>query len=263
MDTRRRRSSSYDEADENGPYGSQSKTINTRIRIYTLLTVGTILCYMYYGYLSSSFRGFQYQSSGTFSKPEGLPATESEDVPAATVSSAIEVEVSTVSSSLVAAAPTPDSSMFWLANVEHKGVAPYNKDKDYKVFRNVIEFGAKGDGTTDDTDAINAAISGGDFARCGLGCDSSTIAPAIVYFPPGKYLVTRPIIAMYYTQLVGNPLEIPVLLAAKDFSGMAVIDTDPYGAGGKNWYVNQNNFFRGIRNFVIDLTMMDPSEGVG
>ncbi|KAK6335693.1 hypothetical protein TWF696_002458 [Orbilia brochopaga] len=68
---------------------------------------------------------------------------------------------------------------------------------------------------------------------------------------------------MYYTQLVGNPLDKPVLLAAKSFKGMAVIDTDPYGPFGQNWYINQNNFFRAIRNFVIDLTEMDPAEGTG
>ena len=33
-------------------------------------------------------------------------------------------------------------------------------------------------------------------------------------------------------------------------------DADPYipGGNGAQWYVNQNNFFRSIRNFVIDLT---------
>ena len=42
---------------------------------------------------------------------------------------------------------------------------------------------------------------------------------------------------------------------------MAVIDSDPYEQGGQNWFVNQNNFFREVRNFVIDITAMDPSKG--
>lgn len=118
-----------------------------------------------------------------------------------------------------------------------------------------------GDGFTDDTTAINNAISSG--PRCGHGCDSSTIAPALVYFPPGTYLVSAPIIQLYYTQLVGDALQLPVLKAAPSFQGIAVIDSDPYGPGGVNWYTNQNNFFRQVRNFVIDLTKLPATTGTG
>jgi glucan 1,3-beta-glucosidase len=38
-------------------------------------------------------------------------------------------------------------------------------------------------GVTDDTAAINAAISSG--GRCGQGCDSTTVTPAVIYFPKG------------------------------------------------------------------------------
>ena len=44
---------------------------------------------------------------------------------------------------------------------------------------------------------------------------------------------------------------------------MAVIDADPYTDEGSNWYTNQNNFFRQIRNLVIDLTAMPPEVGAG
>lgn len=39
------------------------------------------------------------------------------------------------------------------------------------------------------------------------------------------------------------------------------LDADPYipGGGGAQWFVNQNNFFRSVRNFVIDLRQMPPS----
>jgi glucan 1,3-beta-glucosidase len=56
---------------------------------------------------------------------------------------------------------------------------------------------------------------------------------------------------------------LPVLKAASGFSGMAVIDSDPYTDTGANWYTNQNNFFRQVRNFVIDLTAMPQSSGAG
>lgn len=80
---------------------------------------------------------------------------------------------------------------YWLENIHHQGVAPFapNATK-YKVFRNVREYGAVGDGVHDDTAAIkcaflpidahvimlifcSAAISTG--SRCGnLTCGSST-----------------------------------------------------------------------------------------
>lgn len=59
-----------------------------------------------------------------------------------------------------------------------------------------------GDGVTDDTTAINAAISDG--GRCGATCGSSSVYPAFVYFPPGTYLVSSPIIQYYNTELFGN-----------------------------------------------------------
>lgn len=75
------------------------------------------------------------------------------------------------------------------------------------------------------------------------------------------YLVSTPIIAYYYTQLIGDARTPPTLLASSSFDGIAVIgvlftsklnrgslmtthsDADPYipGGGGAQYYVNQNN----------------------
>ena len=120
-----------------------------------------------------------------------------------------------------------------------------------------------GDGSADDTVAINNAVSSGN--RCGEGCDSSTVKPAIVYFPAGTYLVSKPIVQYYYTQFIGDPHNLPVIKATPDFQGIAVLDTDPYipGGNGAQWYTNQNNFFRQIRNFVIDITSMPIGLGAG
>ena len=116
-------------------------------------------------------------------------------------------------------------------------------------------------GSTDDTVAINAAVSSGN--RCGQGCDSSTVTPALVYFPPGTYVVSAPIIQYYYTQFVGDAVTLPTIKAAPGFQGMALIDADPYADGGINWFTNQNNFFRQVRNFIIDTTAMPVGVGAG
>lgn len=152
-------------------------------------------------------------------------------------------------------------SSYWVADIARNGAIPFGDDASYTIFRNVKDYGAKGDGVTDDTVAINSAISAGN--RCGEGCGSSTTTPAIVYFPPGTYMVNKPIIQYYYTQLIGDANDLPVLKAMKSFVGMAVIDSDPYDNSGNSWYVNQNNFFRQVRNFQIDLTAMDYSSGAG
>lgn len=65
----------------------------------------------------------------------------------------------------------------------------------YVFFHNVKDFGANGDASTDDTAAINAAVSAGN--RCGLECGSTTLAGASVYFPPGTCMLSTPIIQLY------------------------------------------------------------------
>jgi hypothetical protein len=55
---------------------------------------------------------------------------------------------------------SPKSRSFWLADVPHQGTSPFLTDSsDYVVYRNVKDFGAKGDGSTDDSAAFNAAIT--------------------------------------------------------------------------------------------------------
>lgn len=159
-------------------------------------------------------------------------------------------------SASLGAGTAAQSDPYWLIDFPQRGTSAFNANpSSYVVRRNVKDYGATGNGVTDDTAAINAAISAG--SRCGDGtCPSSTLTPALVVFPAGTYLISSPIIAWYYTQLVGDAQNPPTLLAAANFSGIAVIDADVYGAGGVNWYINQDNFYREVRNFVIDLTRM-------
>jgi glucan 1,3-beta-glucosidase len=153
------------------------------------------------------------------------------------------------------------TSDYWLVNIQH-GVMPY-APSNYTFFRNVMDYGAKGDGVTDDTAAINRAASDGN--RCGQACGSTSTLGALVYFPPGTYMISTPIIQYYYTQFVGDPNNRPTIQGFANFSGIALIDTDVYipGGNGTEWYINQNQFYRQIRNFVLDLTLMPRSNTQG
>ncbi|KAH7239124.1 pectate lyase superfamily protein-domain-containing protein [Fusarium tricinctum] len=148
---------------------------------------------------------------------------------------------------------------YWLEEIDHLGTSPYYPDKLYKVFRNVKDFGAVGDGVADDTAAINAAISEG--VRCIPGvCKGSTISPATVYIPSGTYLISSSLIDLYYTQIIGDPTNRPVIKASGSFSkeSFSLIDANPYLSTGTLAWNSTNVFFRQIRNLVLDTTAIAP-----
>ncbi|PGG96344.1 hypothetical protein GX51_07874 [Blastomyces parvus] len=153
---------------------------------------------------------------------------------------------------------TTAASSYWLPKLARLGVQPL-AGADYKFYRDVVEYGADNTGEKDATEAINAAIEDGD--RCGLECGNTFAKGAIIYFPPGTYKICRPIIQLYYTQFIGDALDPPTIKGCDTFQGIALFDTDPYvpNGNGQNWYINQNQFFRQIRNFIFDLTEMPLS----
>jgi glucan 1,3-beta-glucosidase len=154
-----------------------------------------------------------------------------------------------------------------MENIKHQGVAPY-AGGGYQVFRNVKDaaYGAKGDGVTDDTAAIQLAISSGSNCPPTGACQSSSTTPALIYFPPGTYVVSAPILMYYGSSLVGNPNCPPVLKAKSTFPinsnpaySTYVVDGDPYTNSGALAFGATNTFWRQFRNFVIDTTAVRSS----
>ncbi|KEZ41476.1 hypothetical protein SAPIO_CDS7623 [Scedosporium apiospermum] len=161
------------------------------------------------------------------------------------------------------------SSNFWLTSLGPLGTQPHAGGDSYQFFRNVVDdFGADNTGESDATEALNAASAswnkdsvGGSRERCGKDCGNTFSQGAIVFFPGGTYKICTPVIQYYYTQFVGDPNDMPVIKGCDKFRGIALIDVDPYkpGESGAQWYINQNQFFRQIRNFRFDLTEMPLS----
>ncbi|CAK7219086.1 hypothetical protein SCUCBS95973_003705 [Sporothrix curviconia] len=122
-----------------------------------------------------------------------------------------------------------DGGSFWMETLARKGSSPWSTISDFQVFRNIKDFGAKGDGVSDDTKAIKNAMSWASqasqkAARCGAGCYGSSSQNAIVYFPKGNYLVSSSIDVYFGTQIIGDA-----------------------------------SFYRQIRNFRIDIRQTSQS----
>ncbi|KAG0653108.1 hypothetical protein D0Z07_0768 [Hyphodiscus hymeniophilus] len=149
-------------------------------------------------------------------------------------------------------------STFWLEGVPHEGTSPFlSGGSTWKVFRNVKDYGAKGDGVTDDTAAIQAAINDGGRQNHNGG---TTGFPALVYFPSGTYMISTTVQMWLMTQIVGNAISRPVLKATSGFHSSFPI------ASGSNTKINLMlngwdltdgstvNFYIGVRNIVLDTT---------
>ena len=67
----------------------------------------------------------------------GLPASLVAAVP-------VTVPVTPVNNVLQTSQKTAASSTYWVANVDRQGVVPFAKNSDYKIFRNVMDYGATG-----------------------------------------------------------------------------------------------------------------------
>jgi glucan 1,3-beta-glucosidase len=160
----------------------------------------------------------------------------------------------------VGAAPV-DSS--WYFNTAHPPSSNW---------RSVTAFGAKGDGVTDDTASIQAAIN---HNRGEVRAKSA----AVVYFPPGEYLVSGTLVMWCNTELRGSSLAVPTLRLAPSSPGFGsaaalrpVIATNAgYDANLSHavpeWWDNSlasnDMFYMHVHNLALDISSPGNAGAVG
>ena len=113
-------------------------------------------------------------------------------------------------------------------------------------YRSVLDFGAKGDGVTDDTAAIQAAIEsifGGSAARSG-----------IVHFPLGTYIVSSTINVPNCVTLRGQGIYASLIYAASGFSDPYLINLGDGRAAGST---NQPCFDSRLEDLRVDCLDQD------
>jgi glucan 1,3-beta-glucosidase len=157
-----------------------------------------------------------------------------------------------------AAAPLHNATGYWYEHIEHNGISPtIPNGGNWTVFRNVKDYGAKGDGTTDDTAAIQRAINTGDNTGTrDSGRFGSTGQPAVVYFPAGTYLVKSTINSAIGTVIMGDPTNLPTIKAAPGFNGTYLL------FGHDQRYPGLVGFFHGVKNLVLDSTAVPPTKAI-
>lgn len=144
---------------------------------------------------------------------------------------------------------------FWLPNIKHEGTSPFLVNgQNYNIFRNVKDFGAVGDGETDDTDAFNRAISDESRIGGGKGAGGSTGQPALIYVPPGTYSISSSIQLFIGTQLIGDAINRPTIKASPISRNNTVV-IDGYDFGQPS----TTNFYIGVRNIIIDTTAVSSN----
>lgn len=105
-----------------------------------------------------------------------------------------------------------------------RGYAPFLANYyTYPIYRNVLDWGAKDDGTGDSTAAIQAALNYYDdqTSRWSVGSKMST--PAHVFLPSGTYILGSKLDLRVGTIIMGDPQNLPILKAGPGFSGGVLI----------------------------------------
>ena len=98
-------------------------------------------------------------------------------------------------------------------------------------FINVKDFGAKGDGATDDTQAIQAAIDAAASNAESVISDSVSLVSAAVYLPSGRYKTTTPIVVKQGVAIIGASMTSTTIEPSHSGVCMTLGGTDKYYCG--------------------------------
>jgi len=108
---------------------------------------------------------------------------------------------------------------------DSRGYAPFIANYyTFPVWRNVLDYGAKNDGSGDQAAAIQSALNtdgrGGNRFSSGV----VTAEPAHVFIPGGTYTLNTQLDLRIGTIIMGDPQNPPILKAAAGFSGSTLIN---------------------------------------
>jgi hypothetical protein len=118
-------------------------------------------------------------------------------------------------------------------------------------FVSIKDFGVIGDGVTDDTAAINAAIADLFYAVNELE-DSDIPKHVVLYFPAGVYIISDSILLYPYVSIVGAGIDKTIIRCAAGTTQTSMAQTvDSVGATGAN--IGLNGYYPKHIN-ISDLT---------
>lgn len=127
-------------------------------------------------------------------------------------------------------------------------------------FVSIKDFGVIGDGVTDDTVAINAAIADMFYAKTYL--DTADIPKHVtIYFPAGVYLISSPILLYPFVKIVGDGIDSTIIRCVDLTSQTYMVETaDSVGDTGANiglvGYLPQ---YITVSNLTLDTANQDLS----
>eukprot|EP00947_MAST-08B_sp_MAST-8B-sp1_P003135 g3135.t1 len=158
----------------------------------------------------------------------------------------------------------------WYERANHSTTGVWRNAKDPR-----FAGGAKGDGVTDDTQAIQAAL---DYRRDDPGLKLTPgqrwtkvrtpgKAPAIVYLPPGEYLISDTLVIVFYTHLVGNFRCPPTIILKPNATGFtdrtSGMKPAIAAASGFNLTTASHNWWDSSENMVFYTMIMHLKVVVG
>lgn len=118
----------------------------------------------------------------------------------------------------------------------------------FDQFASVKDFGATGDGVTDDTEAINRALFQ-------LYCrQTNTQIRRSLFFPAGTYLVTNTILVPPYAKLYGEGAESSIVRFEID----PWVTGTPYATGVMIFYSTNGRYYRALSNVPVEDEFGSP-----